>query len=485
MRIQLCKALLALMGTGLFFTGCNKWEDATSLESPAAANDLLVQIRQHPELSRFAELLVQTGYDRVVASSRSFTVFAPTNAALASLDPAILGDSVRLRQLVGNHITTQLFPVRAAAGPLRLQMLNGKYQNLQGSTFEEATITKGDNYARNGLLHLIDKVVPVLPNAWESLEGGTGMPTAQRDYLFSLGRRVFDPSRAVQTGVDSVGNPVYQPGTDSVSTNLFWNRVHDLRHEQEQFTVFLLADDAWEAEVARYNSFFITGTADSTRDLSRWAVARDLVVEGRYEPGTLPDTLLSKFHAKMGIDRSAIAQTIRTSNGLIHIMNRLEVRPKDKFGPYLIQAENYRTASADRRGNTYLRDRVNPMTGKPFRDVLVYNHGLALFNLGYRLSEVPSGKYRAYWVALNDNINNMAGSNASFSFSQKLGIGSPTSALLPYVPVTLRNYNEVYLGEFTLSQYYPVLDVFLTAANSGAANVNPLVCDYIRIEPVF
>jgi hypothetical protein len=86
-------------------------------------------------------------------------------------------------------------------------------------------------------------------------------------------------------------------------------------------------------------------------------------------------------------------------------------------------------------------------------------------------------KYKAYWVALNDF--------QSASFSQKLGIGTPTSSSLNYVTVTPNNYNEVYLGEFTLSSYQSALDVYMTANNKSKAAENPLVCDYIRIVPSF
>jgi hypothetical protein len=247
----------------------------------------------------------------------------------------------------------------------------------------------------------------------------------------------------------------------------------------KQYTFFVLADNTWDAEMSKYSPFFPTGTADSTANLSSWAIVKDLAVEGVYTAANIPDTILSKFNTKVGVDKSAIVRTVKTSNGVVFIMSKLDVQPKDKFQPYVIQAENYRSMNADRRGNIYFRDRFNPLTGQDFRDVLAYNHGLALFNLGYRLTEVPALKFKAYWVAVNDNIN-----NNNVAFTQKLGIGIATSATLPYVTVALNNYNEIYLGEFTLSTYNPQLDIYLTAANSTSATANPIVCDYIKLVPV-
>ncbi len=132
-----------------------------------------------------------------------------------------------------------------------------------------------------------------------------------------------------------------------------------------------------------------------------------------------------------------------------------------------------------RDGINGIKEVQSVLTAKDFRDVLVFNHGVALFNLGYRLTGVPAAKYKAYWVALHDNINGI-----TTTFTQRLGIGSPLSTALPYTTVALNNYNEVYLGEFTLAQYNSVLDVYLTAFNGTTAPQNTIVCDYIRIEPV-
>jgi hypothetical protein len=349
---------------------------------------------------------------------------------------------------------------------------------MLNKSVEDAVITEADKYAKNGVLHVIDKMLPALDNTWETLHNNTAIPASQIYYLLSLFEKVYDVTNAVQIGVDPLtGEPIYQPGTDSVVTNLFWKNVQDLKDESKEFTLFVLTDAAWDAEVNKFKPFFVTGSADSTTEASSWEVVKDLAIDTFYSPNTIPDTVLSKFDVKVPVDKASIVQTIKTSNGIIYIMNKVDVRPEDKFKEFYIEAENYRTTSADRRSNTYFRDRYKPVTGKNFRDINVYNHGLALFNINYRLYDVPSMKYKAYWVALNDF--------QSASFSQKLGIGSPTSDSLDYTTVEANNYNEVYLGEFTLSSYHPFLDVYLTAANKTKAAENPLVCDYIRIVPSF
>jgi hypothetical protein len=95
------------------------------------------------------------------------------------------------------------------------------------------------------------------------------------------------------------------------------------------------------------------------------------------------------------------------------------------------------------------------------------------------LNGVPALKFKVYWVALHDNIN-----SSTATFTQKLAVGTPLATTFPYITVALNDYNEIYIGEFTMPTYSPFLNIYLTAANTTTANTNAIVCDYIRLEPV-
>jgi hypothetical protein len=196
----------------------------------------------------------------------------------------------------------------------------------------------------------------------------------------------------------------------------------------------------------------------------------------------MPDSLISRSGVKLQINRAAITQSIKTSNGIIHIMSALPITPANKLKSFIIEAENYRSTRVDRRGNTYLRDRIDSTTGRAFRDVLFYNHGVALFYANYQISGASSVKYRAYWVAYNDF--------ATVTHTQRLLVDSlPTTSIaatssIPYTTVPVKTYTETYIGEFTLPRYKPTLDLYLTGANTTTAATNPIVCDYIRLVPV-
>jgi uncharacterized surface protein with fasciclin (FAS1) repeats len=475
MRININRSIVVVC-TLLLMGACNKMTDEhNEVVDPSLNKNLMDLVNEDPALSTFAGYLKQTGYDKELVSSRTHTVFAPVNSSLAGLNPAIINSPEKLKQFVGNHIALLMHKTTTTA-TTRIAMLSGKYNNMEGTKIGAATITTADKYASNGILQVLNGSLPALDNCWEFMTNNSTAPAAQSAFMQTLFRNVFDTTNAVVIGVNpNTGDPIYQAGTDSVFTNLFWNRVHDLRDEKKQVTYFMLIDAVWDAEVNKYIPFFTTTTTDSTRMVASWNVVRDFAVDTVYDPATIPDTIYSKSGTKLGIDRSAIVSTVKTSNGIVFIMNKLDVQPLHKFKTYLIEGEKYNSTSHDRRSNTYFRDRYNTVTGKDFRDVLVLNHGVASFNARYEITEVPKIKYKAYWVALNDF--------QTATFNQKLGIGDPASTTFPYTTVALNNYNEVYIGEFSNPRYWPTYNIYLVAANSTTAAANPLVCDYIKLVP--
>jgi uncharacterized surface protein with fasciclin (FAS1) repeats len=465
-----------LAATGL--PGCKKWDDHNAITDAGLTTTLFEQISADTSLSTFTQLLTRTGYDKTLASSKTFTVYAPDNSALAGLSAAIINDTAKLRKFVGSHIGTQTYFTSSASTTQRIPMLNGKYHNILGNTIEDASIKRGDNRARNGVYHVINKMLPALDNCWETMANNPAIPAAQKNYLLSLYAKVFDITNAVQVGVnDSTGAPIYQAGTDSIATNLYWRGVYDLTDESKQYTFFVLVDTAWDSETRKFSPYYKYVDSLSTAQTTKWYVAKEFAFEGAYTQANLPDTLVSRSNVKVPVDRSAILQTITTSNGIVYVMKKMAVPPQNKIQSIIIQGENYYSTSVDKRSVTYFRDRYNPLTKLDFRDMLVYNHGVASFAVNYRAYGVPTATYKAYWVALNDF--------QTTSFTQKLAINDPTSTALPYTTVSPNVFSEVYVGNVKIDTLKSFLNVYLVAAANTTAATDPLVCDYIRLEPQF
>lgn len=93
--------LLAALFFVMVFSQCSKkWDEHNAITDNALNDNLAEAISNTPNLSKFSDLLVKSGYDKVISSSKTYTVWAPTDQALQSLDPSITTDSVKLKMLL-------------------------------------------------------------------------------------------------------------------------------------------------------------------------------------------------------------------------------------------------------------------------------------------------------------------------------------------------------------------------------------------------
>ena len=478
----------------LSLAGCEKTEDHNTINNQDLSINLLEAISQKANLSKFYEYLQKTGLDKELSSSKTYTVWAPVNDALQNLDPAIVVDATRLKQFIANHISYQSYFTNKSLAGVRVPMFNGKRVNFVNNKFDEATITEADRYVSNGVLHIIDKVAPVYPNVWELLNS-TKTSFQQNAFILSLTRKVFDPTNAIIDSINSqTGKPIYRPGTDSVLRNSFNFEVYDLENEEKQYTYFILSNAAFNTKVNELIAYFKTSTADSTKTLASNAVAKDLIVERVYTIDQLPATLTSKFGVTIPIDKTKILETRRMSNGIAYVISDINVDVKQKFPALVVQGENY-LGFFDASGNVvtprqnnvsaiFHRARINRVTGQPFTDIFVYNHGISNINAQYQIANLASVKYKVYWVAVNDTlmVNLTAAPFLPPNFSQRLAMGARGTNFLPLTPatglvVTPYNFNEVLVGDYTHPAYGP-LNMFLTANGT-----TPLTLDYIKLVP--
>jgi uncharacterized surface protein with fasciclin (FAS1) repeats len=163
-----CLLLLAI-GMSTVFTACKKWENHNAVTDAQLSKNLMDEINQDASLSTFSGYLVKTGYDKVIASSKTFTVWAPNNTAMQSVDQAILNDTIRLKQFIGNHIANQSYATTEVQTSMRVKIFNGKNVTFTRTTFEEANIVQANKYVGNGILHVIDKAIVPKLSIWEYL----------------------------------------------------------------------------------------------------------------------------------------------------------------------------------------------------------------------------------------------------------------------------------------------------------------------------
>jgi hypothetical protein len=152
----------------------------------------------------------------------------------------------------------------------------------------------------------------------------------------------------------------------------------------------------------------------------------------------------------------------------------------NKFKQVIIQGENPSGFLSDRTANTNYRVRFNPVTGKDYTDIMITGHGVTTYYSYYRLSEVPSIKYRVYALGVNDFQTAALTQNIIPRYLRPPGADSVLATLAHVVPLynAAGAYDEKLLGEFTVYNF-GTLDIRLTCLTT-----QPLVLDYLRLVPV-
>lgn len=463
----------------IWLSGCkNVMDEHVAIVNVDNTIDLFEKIAEQPNLSKFSDYLKSTGYDKLLTSSQNYTVWAPTNEALAALDAAIVSDQEKLKDFVGNHIALTSIPAsKGTADTLKVLLLNKKYATVLGATFEEAAITGEAKFVKNGALYVINKPVPTKLNVWDYMLASTDAPL-QTNYISAISTLVIDSANATIIGYNNSGSPIFAPNPPMVSRNLYWNSVADLRTENQQYTFFMLQDGAFTSESAKLTPYY------SFND--KFALVRDFTVKGLYPFDKLPDTLLSTRGVKIPISKAAIVKSYQASNGIVHVISALPFRLKDKVPVFKIEGELPSAFRLLRTGNTFYRLKLDN-NGIPYKDIEVYNHAVAEYYIEYLRSAIPLAKYRVYARAISGNTGDAQVAN----FTQRYFIyntltSTPTAPVYDLFAtqiVTPLNYAEVYLGDFTPKQF-GLLSIRLTSANSTAVNVNTLILDYLRFEPI-
>lgn len=517
---MLLKNKYRLFGAALFLIGiqaCKKWDDHIALRDNALQETLVEHMAAEPSLSVFNEYLHKTGLDRELAGERSYTVWAPSNTALETLPSSITGDSATLRRYMENHIAGQVVFTRMATDSLRVRLLNGKRIFANGKKFDDANITKEDVAVKNGVLHIVDKLIAPQPSIWEFIEQ-TKSSFEQNNYIAALNYQSQDPELAELDSINpATGDPVYKPNTGIVTINTFRTKVYDIANEDSLYTYVVLNNAAYQSATQQQRPYFNSADPAITDANASWNVVKDLAIRGLHAPNQLQQALYSRFMVRIPVNSSNIVETHKVSNGIVYVVNQLDTDITEKIPSFIVQGEvPLAVSNMEDRFLTKImyRERKNPNTGNTFKDIyLNLGSSGANYFVDYRTNNLFTTKYRVYWVAFSDRVLSGQADDAygtDSTLTQLLQVGPYTADGLftPAFNVTQKvaplQYEEILLGEYTLNEYNWKLSHPESTPDGQSYIVNPatqrirlrapasassgiplnLTLDYIRFVPV-
>jgi len=473
---------LALFAFAMIVSCSDPWDDHAKAGDSNLNENLSARIKNMPQTSDFGDLLTETGYDSILSSSKTYTVWVPTNDAMAQVDASVLTNMEDKRLFVLNHIALTSYSSVSDQDTVSVAMLSDKFLEFKnGNMIAESNIIEADQYAENGLYHVIDEALTPRLNIWEYLQE-EAPSNDMSQFMMSLDDFDIYPSDSLAKATAENSEEIIF--ADSL-TNSYLLNVYNLNNERNKYTFFLIEDDAYQDEVETLEPYLIKGTVDSTNTYASYFTVRDMAFHKSYSRENLPDTLTSKFGVKVPINPNMILEEVKLSNGVLFRMSAVDVPLEKRLLTTIIQGENPSGFSqGDKRNNTFYRDKASP-SGEPFSDIMVQNHEVPLFGIYYNANNLYSTTYRVYWRAVNDIQEN--------TFQQSLRIGGEFQedgtvanpiASLPYTNVPPDDYSEIFIGEFTLEEAGRLDLITLLAANTAVNGQNTLTLDYLKFVPV-
>jgi hypothetical protein len=454
------------------------WDDRKDSGDPNLDANLSGAIANTAEVSKFKEILVQTGYDKVLSESKTYTVFAPTNEAMAQVDPSLLDTPEKLVFFVQNHIALSSYS-SIRTEDVKIKMLSNKYLVFKGSTvIDDATIITADKYAANGIFHIVNKALAPKQNIWQYVNGISATSEMSK-YLLSL--KEFSIYKS-----DSIAKANTTPGAfaDSLS-NSYLKNVYNINNEKNSYTLFLMEDTGYASEVTKLIPFLTKSKADSTAIYASYFTVRDMVLPKAYKLSELPAQYTTRFGVNVKIDKTQIVgEPIVLSNGIVYRMKKVDVDLKDRLVTTVIEGESSTTFLPSSLRSKVLYREKKDLDGKLFKDIAVYNSTSNLFNIFYRANDLFSMSYDVYWKVANVDLPDPTATPIVFKQSLFVGNGATTIMAFPYYDVPVGYNKEFLLGRITLTKAGDVNKIVLAANPVTTVGLNTLSLDYLKFVPV-
>jgi len=354
--------IMALAGAIALLWGVAACQDEGYEDVSGTASQTLWEvISSRQDLSEFASVLRQNGFDQVLNSSGNFTVLAPGNEQLRLIE------AEKRNEVPGAHIAPLSYNKSTLAGLSYLTMYNGRQALLS-----EFALSDEEIVCRNGFLRFAKgEARATQQNLYERLIS-LSSEYEMAAFITSLGDSVMDLEHSVQIGIDPATNkPIYD--TVMVFHNPLFEDV-PFNDNDSLISILLLDNDTWNALVKKYSRYMrkhVSGENDptlldpiydcdrrfgdkidtvATDYATRYELVRDLSFS--YDGATLrpsvnnADIIGQVYNSRTGIeitmDSAVVSNTILASNGRIEVASGVKIKlTNNKVKDVYVEAEDY------------------------------------------------------------------------------------------------------------------------------------------------
>lgn len=315
--------VLGLAMAALTFVACaDKWDDHYDNKGEGMNNASLWQaINENSNLSNFAKVVKACGYDKSLASSQVFTVFAPTNDQFSAQEADDLiaaynaekgkvteDDNTVIKEFIQNHIAMYNHSIAPTSND-SLVMMNGKKTTLTAALFGENKILTTNQHFANGVLFTIEGKAKYFPTVFEYLRKDPDLDSlASFFYDSRFYRKEFIPERSVAGGLEN-GKTVYLDSV-FVQQNNLWDMLWAYTNEEDStYWMVVPTNKEWSRLLEEYEPYFNYADDVPFRDSLVYTMPRLAIVDGTTFSRTLntdahlTDSALSTSAAETYISR--------------------------------------------------------------------------------------------------------------------------------------------------------------------------------------
>lgn len=538
---------LAVVAAGALVTACSDWDDHYDAEttlSGSATATIWENISSNQNLSQFADLIKKAGYDAVLNTSQTYTVWAPLNGTFDYDVLAAEGADKLLKEFVQNHIARNNYPASGVIDET-IHMLNEKVLGFEGAgtyTMGGVAVENPNLASSNGVIHAISGKLVFRSNIFESLEARDFAIDSVSNYIHSYDVLRLNESKSIQGPVVD-GQITY---LDSVfdDYNPLCQRFAWVNREDSNYTMIVPTNDAWDKALANIRQYYKYldkfdwyESPNSTPSLQHlenvelsdgaeyWtdSISHQMLLSGLFYNNNLfdngkisdlntgdelnADSLVSTYYDVMYTeDAKALFQgtTItKKSNGVFAVTDdSLRLHPWTVWNPLLNYEVEYSSYQASIKDGSVSIERVTPGTqneevpGKVSNDRFLAvraSSNAANPELNFYLPNVRSTTYVVYVVLVPANIVSLYETNIRpYFFEASIGYTNDKGKTVN--PSRLGRFSNdptkvdtVCLGEFTfpICYYGTSAKPYLRLISRVSSSQNDTYDRNLRIDRVY
>lgn len=250
------------------------WNDHYDVGSSSSFNGTTMQAIEN-EAPNFAKVIKAYGYDRELASDNVYTVWAPADGSFNLSD--YVDDNGRrcadstsvVKEFIKNHIAR--YSVSYNGSDIAIDFMNEKRLSMgETGNLGEAAMQKSNIACKNGVVHVIDKVVPYNYNLFEMIAKQYSTDATPGKDSISLYAYLYDAennkdslieNKSVSRGVDENGDKIWVDSFVLKNNTVLKNVDAKIYEEDSSFIAIIPTAKAWAeryqkaADLLKFNPY--------------------------------------------------------------------------------------------------------------------------------------------------------------------------------------------------------------------------------------